>query len=189
MFQLNDEQRELIEDNILLFYKCFHKLKNKYTFLSEDEIWDCCTEAAVKVAHDLDEKKGKYSTLLFVAAQRNVLKQLRYYDFDCRKGIKTNYSIDFMQGNRSGDRVNAADEKEDMLERYLGTEDNLEFIENDAIERMFSLLGKREREVMYKIIIEDITRVDIAREWGVRPQTVNAYVASAKEKIRKVYKR
>lgn len=180
-FTLNDKQRTLIEDNMLLFYKCIHKLKNKYHTISYDEIWDCCTEAAVKVAYDFDEKKGKYSTLLFVAAERNVLKRIRYYDFDCRKGSKGNLSLDYeySENEESG---------ENFAERYLGIEDDHEFIENDVAKRMFSVLGKREKEVMHKIIIEDIARSDIAKEWGVKLKTVNTYVDSARKKIRKAYK-
>ena len=181
MFNLNDKQRELIEDNILLFYKCFHDLREKYVFLSEEEVWDCCTEAAVKSAYDLDEKRGKYSTILYLAADRNALKLLRYYDFECRKGSKTNISLEYeySKDQETGDK---------FAERYLGAKDKHTFIENDAIERLFddSKLNKREREVMRKIVIEDMARVDIANEWGIRPQTVNKYVATAKEKIKKV---
>ena len=179
-FTLNDKQRTLIEDNMLLFYKCIHKLKNKYHTISYDEIWDCCTEAAVKVAYELDEKKGKYSTLLFVAAERNVLKRIRYYDFDCRKGSKSNFSLDYEYSENE-------ENGENFAERYLGIEDDHDFIENDYAEKLFSVLGNREREVMRKIIIEDIARIDIAREWGVKQKTINHYVDTARKKIRKAF--
>ena len=181
VFVLNDKQRELIEDNMLLFHKCFHKLKGNYSFLNDDDIWDCCTEAAVKVAYSLDEKKGKYSTLLYIAAEKNAMKRVRYYDVGCRKGSKFNVSLDYELGENGEDTETFAD-------RYLGVNDKYDFIETDAIEKAFNVLKDREREIMHKIVFDDIARVEIAKEWGVRPQAVNRYVASAKEKLRKVYK-
>ena len=180
MFTLNDEQRALIEDNIMLFYKCFHKLKDKYQSLSHDDIWDCCTEAAVKVAHDLDEKKGKYSTLLFIAAERNVLKQIRYYDFECRKGTKENISLDYdySSGDGNGD---------EFLERYVGLTDDYEFINTELLSKMFAVLTKREKEVMYKFIFLEMNRSEIAKEEGISQQSVGRHVISAKEKMKKEY--
>lgn len=183
-FVLNDEQRELIENNMGLLYKCFHRLKGKYHFLDETEVWDACTEAAVTTAYNLDKEKGKYSTLLFVAANRNALKRVRYHDYGCRKGSKFDFSIDFMSGNRSGDRVSSADEKEDMLERYLGVEDNHDFIDKDVVDRVFSVLDQREKMIMYKFVIEEKQRKDIAKEIGLSPQQTGRLIILAKEKIK-----
>ena len=51
---LSDEQRQLVEDNILLMYKCWKEMKAKYRFLDKDDLYDCCTEAAVNAASSLD---------------------------------------------------------------------------------------------------------------------------------------
>ena len=176
-FKLNDKQRELIEDNILLFYKCFHKLREKYDSLSDDEVWDCCTEAAVKVAHSLDEKKGKYSTLLYIAAERNVLKRIRYYDFESRKGSKSNMSLDYEYGedNEKGDQ---------FANRYLGVNDNYDFIN---IESVLSVLNEREKEVVYRLVILDLEKQEIAKELGISPQSVSYSLNTAAKRVRKAF--
>ena len=176
-FTLNDKQRDLIEDNMMLFYKCFHKLKNKYHSLSEEEIWDCCTEAAVKTAYEIDEEKGKYSTLFYIASERNVLKRIRYYDFDCRKGSKVNISLDYeySKDNEKGDQ---------FANRYLGVKDNHDSLD---VETILSVLNEREREILYRLCILDLEKKEIAKELGISTQSISYFLKTAAKKVRKVF--
>ena len=171
VFVLNDEQRQLVEDNILLMYKCWEDMKKKYSFMNTDDLYDCCTEAAVNAASSLDVKKGKYSTLLYVAAERNVLKLIRYWDFECRKNTMKSMSLDYFHDS---------DKSESFANRYLGVEDSHDWISRDEVDRLLSVLNEKERDVIYKRYVLGLSREEISKEYG----GVGRWITLAKKKIR-----
>ena len=180
VFVLNDEQRQLVEDNILLLYKCWDKMKVKYRFMDKDELYDCCTEAAMNTAVNLDAKKGKYSTLLYVAAERNVLKRIRYWDRECRKNTMKSMSLDYYYSDEESSLV------ESFTNRYLGVEDAHEWLANAETERLLSVLNEKERDIIYKLYVLGMRRGEVAEEYGMTRRGIEYHINAAKEKMRKV---
>ena len=171
-FVLSDEEAKAIEENFKLVYKGWHHLKEKYPSLDESELYDCCIDAIVYTSRHFDESKGKFSTLFFVNAKSNALKRMDYWNTEKRKGI--NYSTEFLLGG---------EDEESFIDRYLGIEDEYEFMDQEIIESIFSVLTKREKVVMYKYIFEEKSKKAIAKELGWYPMAVGREINEAMKKL------
>lgn len=174
-FKISEKESAIIEENFNLIYKCWRNLQHRYGFLDETDLYDSCIDAAIYAARKYDETKGKFSTLFYVAAKKEALKKLRYWDTKARKGTKFNLSLDYQFDNEN---------KDEFIDKYLGIEDKYGFIDNDVVERIFSVLNDREKLIMYKFVIEGMERKDIAKEIGLSPQQTGRIIIIAKEKIR-----
>lgn len=170
---LTAEQSQLVEDNIKLAYKCFNKFKDKYSFLEEEAIYDCCIEGIVNSARLWDKDKGSFSTLVFIAAERNVLKHIKYLNNPKRKGFVQ--SLDDTLG----------DERESVLERFFGQEDEYRILDRDFIERCFSVLSKKEQGMVYRYFFLNETQKEVGDHYNCDKRLVNWYVQRAIVKMRK----
>ena len=175
-FTLNNEESAMIEENFKLVYAGWHRLKQKYPFLDESELYDACIDAIIYAVRNYDESKGTLSNLFFINAKSNALKNMEYWNAKKREGTKLNFSIDYNFEN-SG-------EEESFIDHYLGVEDKYGFIDMDVIKKMFSVLTKREKEIMYKFVFEEMQKKEIADDIGVSPNTVGRDIIAAKEKIK-----
>ena len=170
---LTAEQSQLVEDNIKLAYKCMSKLKNKYTFIEEEAIYDSCIEGIVNSARLWDKDKAEFSTLVYTAAERNVLKHIKYMNSPKRKGFVQ--SLD--------DTLD--DERETVLERFFGQEDEYRILNRDFIERCFSVLSKKEQDIVYRYYFLNEAQGDIGKDYNYSKNLVSWYVRGAIKKMRK----
>ena len=179
-FVLSDAEAKMIEDNFKLVYKGWHHLRQKYPFMDDAELYDCCIDAIIYVARTFDESRGKISTLFYVNAESNAKKQMDYWNAKKREGTKLNFSIDYNFENSGDD--------ESFIEHYLGVEDEYGFIDKEEtiglINKAFSVLTEREKKIMYKFVFKEMQKKDIAEEIGMSPMTVGRAINSATEKIR-----
>ena len=172
-FTLNNEESAMIEENFKLVYAGWHRLKQKYPFLDESELYDACIDAIIYAVRNYDESKGTLSNLFFINAKSNALKNMEYWNAKKREG---NFSIN--------ENFENSGEEESFIDHYLCVEDEYGFIDMDVIKRMFSVLTKREKEIMYKFVFEEMQKKEIADDIGVSPNTVGRDIIAAKEKIK-----
>ena len=72
--RLNDEQRQMAEQNIGLAYKMAHKYANRYVFLEFEDILSICMESLMMATVKHDAERGKFSTFACVCMKSKLMR-------------------------------------------------------------------------------------------------------------------
>lgn len=169
-YKLTEEQRELVSKNHDLIYSYAHKRN-----ISIDEYYDVLAIGLCKAAKSFDNNKAGFSTFAY-RCMENELNML--WKEGQKKSTIPNASVLSYDASATKECL---DNRNSLLEVFTDYQSYSDMLYATMLLDLMKKLNLKEKKI-FKFLLNDFTREEIANKIGCKRQNVDYYVQKIREK-------